>query len=439
VRDHATRLFSAAMRAARQARWREALALWGGVVKAAPDHLEPRLRMGDALLNLGKQAPAAAVYRSVCEQALEAGHPLVGLVALKLVELVDPDQAGNLVEAAAGLYSRGAARLDALYQPPAPGWSLGGRPLLAEPLVDEGGAAFLERCEQLAAATPRGRRPADHLPIIPLLSHVDEEDFVALVDKLRLRRLSEGEEVIAQGSRGDGLFIVALGEVAVSRTSDGDSEVTLARLQAGSVVGELALISDEPRQASVIARGDADLLELKTADLVVATAMHAGVGAALKQFLRERFLRNLTATHPFFSGLSRDERHLVMARFELLRFDAGERLIAQGDKGPGLFLLLSGEAEVSRGGPERIHLATLRAADLFGEMSILNDQPTNADVIARLAGEALFLPRAAFFEVASAHPVLTRYLAGLHEQRNRQNRALLSGRGLLEDDEHVMV
>jgi len=127
-----------------------------------------------------------------------------------------------------------------------------------------------------------------------------------------------------------------------------------------------------------------------------------------------------------------------------VRFDGGDTLIEEGKKGPGLFLLLAGAASVektssSRERGERVHLATLRAADLCGEMSMLNDQPTNATVSCTEAIEALFLGREAFREVVAAYPELLRYLAGLTDERVRANRALLHGRGLLEDDEHVML
>ena len=166
----------------------------------------------------------------------------------------------------------------------------------------------------------------------------------------------------------------------------------------------------------------------------------AGVSDALKGFTRERFLRNLTATHPFFSGLTREERHGVMECFRIVTFPAGQELIREGQLGPGLFLLLGGSASVSKvSGGERIHLATLRGADVCGEMSLVGDQPTQAWVTADEDLEALFLARDDFKAVVREHPELIKYLASLTDERLRQNRAIMNARGLLEDDEHVMI
>lgn len=428
-------------------RWRQAAAGYAGVVAACPLHLRARLRVGDALLNLGHQGQALDVYRAVHGLAVIAGAPLLGLVAQKIVTLLEPG-ADDGASALAEQYARGADRLDALL-PPLSAVQAGNEP--ATPLVDD--AALLATASAVASAMPRGTRPAPNVPPIPLFSYLDEDDFVAALECLRLRRFCDGEVIIRQGERSESVFIIADGEVGIVRggvgdDSDGDGEhdVTLARLRGGAVFGELALISDEPRQASAVAVGDVDVLEMRRSDLVVAAAHIPGLSEALRLFTRERFLRNLTATHPFFAPLGRDDRHRVMELTRILTFQAGDVLIQEGQRGPGLFVLLGGLATVKKALPlspgeplQHIHLASLRGGDLCGEMSMLNDAPTNATVTCTADMEALFLSRDAFKAVTAEHPELLRYLAGVTDERLRKNRALLHGRGLLEDDEHVMI
>ena len=442
--------------------WREALAAFGGVVSAVPGHLTSRLRIGDALLNAGRRDLAVAVYTAVAGQAMSTGHPLEALVAAKMLLLLDPDHE-DVVAGLSGLYARDGERVDPLADLPAP---VVVGDASARALSDDDG--LVERAAAIASAPLQGVAVPRRLPAVPFLSYLDDDSFQALVGKLRLRRFADGEIVVRQGERGESFFVVAGGEVLVKRdVDDDDGGVVLAKLRRGSVFGELALISDEPRHASVVARGDVDVLELRCSDVVVASATHDGVSHALKLFTRERFLRNLTATHPLFSSLSREDRHRVMERFEIVRFQAGESMILEGQRGPGLFVILNGSAVVEKSSDRgdkpatrverhgdrtaaaqaakaatrdgRVHLATLRAADLCGEMSMLSDQPTNATVTCSDAVEALFLGADSFKEVVADHPALLRYLAGLTDERLRANRALLHGRGLLEDDEHVML
>jgi len=419
-------------------RWRQALGGYAGVLVACPLCLRARLRVGDALLNLGMQREALQVYHTVARIAAAMGAPLMALVALKIAALLDPttDASGLLAD-----YARGADRLDALLSPASPATPAHEA---TSPLSDDG--ALIATATSLASSSPP-LPPKRPVPPIPLFSYLDEDELVAAIGCLRLRRFSEGDVITRQGERNESVYFVADGEVAIRREDeDGDGDVTLALLRGGAVFGEMALISDEPRQASAVALGDVDVLEVRRSDLIVAAAQLPGLSDALRLFTRERFLRNLTATHPFFAPLSRDDRHRVMEVTRVLTFQAGDVLIQEGQRGPGLFVLLGGSASVKKSAPaERggeavsIHLATLRGGDLCGEMSMLTDGPTNATVTCSADMEALFLARDAFKAVTAQHPELLRYLAGLTDERLRKNRALLQGRSQLEDDEQVMI
>jgi cAMP-dependent protein kinase regulator len=434
--DSARDLFAQGDAAFKRGQWRAALQAYAGVVEAVPGNLRARFRIADALLNSGRRDLAVDVYKAIASHALQSGLPLFGLVAAKMVLLLEPGFE-DAFAGAASLYSKDNERLDDITPhgaPPVPGDEN------AEPLMLEGKELLEEAARR--AAHCEGTLPIPHgLPSVPLLSFLDEDGFVAVLEKMRLRRFADDEVIIREGERGESFFIVADGEVLIKRDiDDEDGGITLAHLHRGSVFGEMSLISDDPRHASVLARGDVDVLEMRRSDLIVAAAQDESVSGALREFTRERFLRNLTATHPFFQGLTRDQRHGVMETFRVVTCPKGHPLIEEGAHGPGLFLLLSGTASVSKNNPpDRIHLANLRGGDVCGEMSLVGDQPTQAMVTAEEDVEALFLARDDFKEVVREHPELMRYLAGLTDERLRQNRALLHAKGLLEDDEHIMV
>ena len=431
----AAQLFAQGDAAFKRGQWRAALQSFAGVVEAVPGNLRARFRVADALLNIGKRDLAIEVYKAIAWHAIKAGHPLLGLVATKMVLLLEPAYEDVLL-VLAELYSKESDRVDALWEGP-PLVQVGNEP--ARSLADDD--ELLDIAARRARTTEGTLAYPARLPSIPLFSFLEEDSFVSTLEKLRLRRFADDEIVIREGERGESFFMIADGDVLVKRDiDDDDGGVTLAHLHRGSVFGEMSLISDEPRQASVVAKGDVDVLEMRRSDLVVAAATLDGVSQALKSFTRERFLRNLTATHSFFSGLSREERHGVMESFRIVTFQQGMELIHEGGQGPGLFLLLGGSASVSKqAGRERVHLATLRGADVCGEMSLLGDQPTTATVTADEDLEALFLAHDDFKAVVREHPELMKYLASLTDERIRQNRALLHGRGLFEDDEHVMI
>lgn len=436
--ETARSLFAQGDAAFRRGQWRAALQAFAGVVRASPRSIRARLRIADALLNLGKRELAMDVYKAMATDAARGGHPLVALVATKMLLLLDPG-IDDVPQLLAELYAAGSERLGPLLGSEA---QRGPDDASAHALIEEGDALCIAAAAAAYAPFHERQLPTNgRLPALPLLSLLDEDAFIKILNHLRLRRFADDEIIVREGEHGESFFMVADGDVLVKRDiEDEDGGVVLAHLHRGAIFGEMALISEEPRQASVVAKGDVDILELRRSDLVVAAATSRSILEALKAFTRERFLRNLTATHPFFSGLSRDERHRVMDCFRVVTFPAGNEVISEGAAGPGLFLLLGGTATVSkRASAERVHLATLRGGDVCGEMSLLGAQATVATVTAQEELEVLFLSHEDVQDVVRAHPEVMKYLAGLTDERMRRNRALLHGRGLLEDDEHVMI
>ena len=72
--------------------------------------------------------------------------------------------------------------------------------------------------------------------------------------------------------------------------------------------------------------------------------------------------------------------------------EAGEIVFRQGEKGIDLFVIQSGTVEISRGeGEHRTVMATLRQGDFFGEMSVLESMPRDADAVAVTRTELLVI------------------------------------------------
>lgn len=71
-----------------------------------------------------------------------------------------------------------------------------------------------------------------------------------------------GEEVFREGDRGDNAYIVASGEIRISRQRENGDTLTLAHLSRGSLFGELALIDEESRSATATATCDCELIAL---------------------------------------------------------------------------------------------------------------------------------------------------------------------------------
>jgi len=131
-------------------------------------------------------------------------------------------------------------------------------------------------------------RPEELLKRVPMFEKLGEIDFQRLVDTLVPRTVLAGEKVIQQGERGKSLFLIARGVVAVLVARGAQSALRVASLHAGDFFGEMALLTDEPRNATVKAATDCRLFELSRRDVEALCDVCEGVRDALETAARER-------------------------------------------------------------------------------------------------------------------------------------------------------
>ena len=95
---------------------------------------------------------------------------------------------------------------------------------------------------------------------IPLFSHLAYQELVKVVSTMSVRRLEANTQLIQEGAIGDELYVILSGEMTVFT-----GDAVMASLQAGTHVGEMALIDRAPRSASVVTKGAVNLLAMDRA------------------------------------------------------------------------------------------------------------------------------------------------------------------------------
>lgn len=104
---------------------------------------------------------------------------------------------------------------------------------------------------------------------------------------------------------------------------------------------------------------------------------------------------------PFFASLDEKKRKSMAEQGKDLAYNAGDKIVEEGMMGVGFYLILDGRAEVRKGGKV---LATLTAGQFFGEMSLIDEQPRSADVVAVAPTKCWALSSWAFNSIAKANP-----------------------------------
>jgi CRP-like cAMP-binding protein len=202
----------------------------------------------------------------------------------------------------------------------------------------------------------------------------------------------------------------------------------------------MALLSAQPRTASVVCLTDTDVLEVGRQSLATLADELGAVAEALHGFTRERLLGNLMATNPLFKPFNRMQQRDLLRRFTSHDVAPGTVVINEGEEGRGLFVVLSGELDVARrtadGGS--IPLGTLKTGDVFGEMSLVRNARTSATVTAQRNATVLFLSREYVSRIVSGVPEIKAYLEALAEDREIDNQLLL-GEDDTPADERILI
>lgn len=95
-----------------------------------------------------------------------------------------------------------------------------------------------------------------------------DEIIAALAQQVRTRTLSKDEVLFNKGEEGDSLFIINSGRVKIVTHDSQGNEFILNRVEAGEIIGEMALLDFEPRSAGVVALEETSVMELGREDFM---------------------------------------------------------------------------------------------------------------------------------------------------------------------------
>jgi len=407
-----------------------ALNLCDKLLAAFPSDLELYFRFAEILVRAGHKQSAASLYKRLGELAVQTGHPTWAIVAadalIRIFPLEPECQQGRaaLLTRVARTYANGAPRIDKhAAAPPAIDPDT---PFALEQLDQDDSSidALVERSWSRVAVLGRDEPETRPVRPLPFFSTLAEGPMRALLETARSRYAGPNEIIIRQGEPGQAFYLVAFGELSVAKQNVDCTVSEVASLRENALVGEMALLSDQPRAASVVARPGAVVIETPCHSVSQLATRHPALLSSLTRFTRERLIRNLLSTSPLFTPFSEQQKSDLLAHFEGLELPPGTVVIQEGEVGRGLYVILSGSVAVTvRDDTEAPPVARLGSGDVFGETSLLSEAPTNATVTTTEPSSLLFFQRAYFLRLVAAIPELRAYFETLSERRNAETRA----------------
>jgi CRP/FNR family transcriptional regulator/CRP/FNR family cyclic AMP-dependent transcriptional regulator len=123
---------------------------------------------------------------------------------------------------------------------------------------------------------------------IGLFSSVDDADLTSIASLLIERRFPKHKTIVEEGLPGDYMYIIREGRVSVSKLSEDGREKILEFLEAGAFFGEMSLLDNAPRSASVRALTEARVLALSRSDFLNVLRRSPDLAMAVIQELTRR-------------------------------------------------------------------------------------------------------------------------------------------------------
>lgn len=228
-----------------------------------------------------------------------------------------------------------------------------------------------------------------------LFAHLDDDQTDQVLGALQERKIpAKDVKVIIQGDVGDYFYVVEDGAFDVHVSSTGKLESGPGGLGAkvtscgpGTSFGELALMYNAPRAATVVSSEPSILWQL---DRV--TFRRILMDSA---FQRRRMYESFLDSVPLLKDLTPYERSKVADALETSKYQPGTAIIREGDIGDHFYILEDGTAAVYKEGVES-SVKTYTKGDYFGELALLNDKPRAASVIAETEVKVAMLGKNGF-------------------------------------------
>ena len=187
------------------------------------------------------------------------------------------------------------------------------------------------------------------------------------------------------------------------KEEDSGIRTVLAILSEKDSFGEIALMKDIPRTATV-----------EAVTPLLCLVLHQDY---FKQFIESQHLENkehitqliqlatFLKSLPMFEDIPADVMNRVILETKEKEYPANELVIKQGDPGDEFYIIRTGSVAVWKDYQTQIasQVATLTAGEYFGEIALVEDTPRTSSVITREPSRFLVVPKQTFFKILRAN------------------------------------
>lgn len=212
---------------------------------------------------------------------------------------------------------------------------------------------------------------------------LSDAERAAVADGVQISSHAMGETIFKEGDAGDCLYLILSGRVRIQQRGSDGKPLTLAVLNAGEVVGEMAVITGETRGATARISDDAVLGALSRDEFQKLMAQSGDLKAVMERLGSERSLFNLVRGSLLGQKLPRSVMRKMLPVLQEERFAAQTAAVSEGETGDKLFVIVDGRFRVTKEIDGRqVELARLGPGEIFGERALVRKEARAATVTA---------------------------------------------------------
>jgi len=225
-----------------------------------------------------------------------------------------------------------------------------------------------------------------------MFASLNPAELTTIIGAVQKVTKAAGEMVIKEGDEGAELFIVESGELDCTKVLNEGAEPThLKNYVPGEAFGELALLYNCPRAATIVAKSNSELFSLdrRTFNHIVRDS------AQQKRDKYEDFLK----TVELLKSLDSYERSKIADALDEKWFEQDDFVIREHDNGDSFYMVMSGNAIATKTvepGKPAVQVHDYKEGDYFGERALLKNEPRAANIVATSQLQVVVLERKSF-------------------------------------------
>jgi cAMP-dependent protein kinase regulator len=225
-----------------------------------------------------------------------------------------------------------------------------------------------------------------------LFNSLEDKELNTVIDAFEEKKYKASEVVITQGEQGEVLYLIESGTLNCSKVFKKGQDPTFLKVyNPGEAFGELALLYNAPRAATIVAKTDCLLwaLDRETFNNIVKEA------AMKKREKYETFLKSVE----ILNNIDPYELSQISDALKVKKVPAGEIIIRQNEPGEVFYIIEEGEAFASKvfsGEGKATVVKEYSKGGYFGELALLRNEPRAASVTSKTECKLLTLDRMSF-------------------------------------------